>query len=378
MIYCDNAATTPLDKDVIKEMNKISSSIFGNPSSIHKFGQESRAIIERARLNMANLLGCNLSEIIFTGCGSESNNIALLGLLKEGDHFITTSYEHPAVLKTANKLEENGVDVTYIKPNSSGLIEVKDVENSIKKNTKLVSIMYVNNELGTENPIEKISKLTKKCGVIFHTDAVQIIGKKEISIKNTSIDLLSLSAHKFYGPKGIGALYIKDGINLFPTYYGGGQEKDLRPGTENIVYIHGMSIALQKAMNEKEKSKKKIENYESLFLEKLKKLKVNYTINGDNRISGILNITFHEILSQDLVIALDMKGYAISGGAACSSGSLKASTALTEINMNNEDVLKTVRISFGKNMAEEDIIGLSSCIANIINKHHQNRVDDVK
>jgi len=297
MIYCDSAATTPLDKDVIKEMNYISTSIFGNPSSIHKFGQESRAIIERARLNISNLLGCNLSEIIFTGCGSESNNIAMLGLLNRGDHLITSSYEHPAVLKTANELELKGIEVSYIKPNSNGIIELKKVQSAIKENTKLVSVMYVNNELGTQNPVDQISNMTNELGILFHTDAVQAIGKKNISLRDTNIDLLSLSAHKFYGPKGVGALYIRDGVKLLPTYYGGGQEKDLRPGTENIAYIHGMSVALETVIKNQDSWHEKLSKYENLFLDNLNKFNIRYTQNGKNLIGGILNITFHDILS---------------------------------------------------------------------------------
>ena len=366
MIYCDSAASTPLNEDVIAEMTEISSSIFGNPSSIHKFGQQSKAIIERARFNIANLLGADLSEIIFTGCGSESNNIAILGLLSKGDHFITSSYEHPAVLKIANELENNGIEVSYIKPTSNGVINPEDVKKNIKPNTKLVSIMYVNNELGTTNPIDAISKITKEQGVIFHTDAVQLIGKKSIKLQDTNIDLLSLSAHKFYGPKGVGALYIKQGVNLKSSYMGGGQEKDLRPGTENIVGIHGMSIALQKSMETIDEWSEKIKNYDNLFLENLDKLDVRYTVNGENRISGILNITFDEISSQDLVIALDMQGYAISGGSACSSGSVKASLTLSEIGMDEKLALKTVRISFGKNLTKDNIIGLSNSISSII------------
>ena len=366
MIYCDSAASTPLNEDVIAEMTEVSSSIFGNPSSIHKFGQESKAIIERARFNITNLLGADLSEIIFTGCGSESNNIAILGLLSKGDHFITSSYEHPAVLKIANELENNGIEVSYIKPTSNGVINPEDVKKNIKPNTKLVSIMYVNNELGTINPIDVISKITKERGVIFHTDAVQLIGKKSIKLQDTDIDLLSLSAHKFYGPKGVGALYIKQGVNLKSSYLGGGQEKDLRPGTENIVGIHGMSIALQKSMESIDEWSEKIKNYDNLFLENLDKLNVKYTINGEDRISGILNITFDEILSQDLVMALDMQGYAISGGSACSSGSVKASLTLSEIGMDEKLALKTVRISFGKNLTKDNIIGLSNSISSII------------
>ena len=372
MIYCDSAATTPLNKNVIDEMNKISSTVFGNPSSIHKFGQESRAIIERSRLKIANLLGCDLSEIIFTGCGTESNNIAMLGLLRKGDHLITTSYEHPAVLKTANELELKGVEVTYVKPDQNGVINSNQIKNTIKANTKLVSVMHVNNELGTENPIDEISQITNDMGVLFHTDAVQSIGKKNITLRNTKIDLLSLSAHKFYGPKGIGALYMRNGVNLIPTYFGGGQEKDLRPGTENISYIHGMAIALELAVKDCDAWHKKLSKFESLFLNNLKNENIKYTVNGKNLIGGILNITFHDILSQDLVIALDMKGYAISGGSACSSGSVKTSTTLQEIKMDQNLAQRTVRISFGKNLTEDDIDGLSKAITSIINKSNLN------
>ena len=368
MIYCDSAATTPLNENVMIEMNKISSTVFGNPSSIHKFGQESRAIIERSRLKIANLLGCDLSEIIFTGCGTESNNIAMLGLLSKNDHLITTSYEHPAVLKTANELELKGVEVTYIKPDKNGIINCNEVKAAIKENTKLVSVMHVNNELGTENSIEEISQITNDMGVLFHTDAVQSIGKKNITLRNTKIDLLSLSAHKFYGPKGIGALYMKNGVNLIPTYFGGGQEKDLRPGTENISYIHGMAIALELAVKDCEAWHKKLSKFESLFLNNLRNENIKYTVNGKNLIGGILNITFHDILSQDLVIALDMKGYAISGGSACSSGSVKTSTTLQQIKMDKNLAQRTVRISFGKNLNEDDIDGLSKAITSIINK----------
>ena len=372
MIYCDSAATTPLNENVMIEMNKISSTVFGNPSSIHKFGQESRAIIERSRLKIANLLGCDLSEIIFTGCGTESNNIAMLGLLSKNDHLITTSYEHPAVLKTANELELKGVEVTYIKPDKNGIINCNEVKSAIKKNTKLVSVMHVNNELGTENSIEEISQITNDMGVLFHTDAVQSIGKKNITLRNTKIDLLSLSAHKFYGPKGIGALYMKNGVNLIPTYFGGGQEKDLRPGTENISYIHGMAIALELAVKDCEAWHKKLSKFESLFLNNLRNENIKYTVNGKNLIGGILNITFHDILSQDLVIALDMKGYAISGGSACSSGSVKTSTTLQQIKMDKNLAQRTVRISFGKNLNEDDIDGLSKAITSIINKSNLN------
>ena len=367
MIYCDSAASTPLDKNVIAEMTAISSSIFGNPSSIHKFGQETKAVIERARLSIANDLGCDLSEIIFTGCGSESNNIALLGILKEGDHLITSSYEHPAVLNIARNLEKIGVNVSYISPDNNGLIDPNYIENEIKANTKLISVMYVNNELGTINPIDEIGAIARKNNILFHTDAVQIVGKEKINLNSQNIDLLSLSAHKFYGPKGVGALYLKNGINLTTTYFGGGQEKNLRPGTENVSGIHGMAIALNKSTKELSSWIETVNEYEDMFINELSNSKIKFIINGENRLPGIINITFIDILSADLVMALDMDGYAISGGSACSSGSAKPSATLKEIGMDDEMAMRTVRISFGKNLTTQNIQGLSKSISNIIN-----------
>jgi cysteine desulfurase len=367
MIYCDSAASTPLDENVIAEMTAISSSIFGNPSSIHKFGQETKAVIERARLSIANDLGCDLSEIIFTGCGSESNNIALLGILKEGDHLITSSYEHPAVLNIARNLEKTGVNVSYISPDNNGLIDPNHIENKIKANTKLISVMYVNNELGTINPIDEIGAIARKNNILFHTDAVQIVGKEKINLNSQNIDLLSLSAHKFYGPKGVGALYLKNGINLTTTYFGGGQEKNLRPGTENVSGIHGMAIALNKSTKELSSWIETVNKYEDIFINELSNSKIKFIINGKNRLPGIINITFIDIQSADLVMALDMYGYAISGGSACSSGSTKPSATLKEIGMDDEMAMRTVRISFGKNLTTQNIQGLSKSISNIIN-----------
>jgi len=366
MIYCDSAASTPIDKQVAEEMNDLSLRTFGNPSSIHKFGQETKAVIERARLSIAKNIGCDLSEIIFTGCGSESNNIALLGTLKNGDHLITSSYEHPAVLNVAKYLTTKGVDVSYITPNQDGVINPKDIENNIKQNTKLISIMYVNNELGTINPVDDIGIIARNNKVLLHTDAVQIIRKKKISLESHNIDLLSMSAHKFYGPKGVGALYIKDGVNLSTTYFGGGQEKDLRPGTENIVGIYGMSMALNKSIRELSEWEKKINEYEVAFIDYLNKKKIKFKINGEKRIPGIINISFNDILSQDLVMALDIRGYAISGGSACSSGSIKPSSTLKEIGMSDDMAIRTVRISFGKNLSKKNIISLSKAICDII------------
>ena len=368
-IYCDNAATTPIYNEVIKKMSKLMLITYGNPSSIHKLGQESKAVVERARLNIADSLMCDVSEIIFTGCGSESNNIALLGTLQEGDHLITSSYEHPAIEAVSKILLEQGIEVSYINPNSNGIIEPNNVKKNIKSNTKLISIMYVNNELGTENPIDKISLLSKENNLIFHTDAVQAIGKRKISLKNNNIDMLSLSAHKFYGPKGVGALYVKNGINLKAIYYGGGQEKNLRPGTENVVGIYGMSLSLKKSVNELSDWEGKVLELEETFLNQLKEKNIQYTINGANRIPGFINITFNNISSQDLVIGLDIKGFAISGGSACSSGSMNPSKVLKEIGLSDQAASQTVRISFGKNLSKNNVTDLASEISYLINNN---------
>ena len=373
MIYCDIAASTPIYKEVVEEMKNISLTTFGNASSIHKFGQETKAVIERARLSIANDLGCDLSEIVFTGCGSESNNIALLGVLKKGDHLITSSYEHPAILNVAKSLIKRGVDVSYITPDSNGVINPDDIKNEINANTKLISIMYVNNELGTINPIDEIGDIARANNILFHTDAVQIIGKEKINLKSQSIDLLSMSAHKFYGPQGVGALYVKNGVNLTTTYFGGGQEKSLRPGTENVSGIHGMSVALNKSIAELPSWLDTVNKYESIFIDELNKSKIKFIINGKNRISGIINMTFIDILSSDLVMALDIAGYAISGGSACSSGSTKPSATLKEIGMDDAMAMRTVRISFGKNLTESNIRNLSKSISDIIN--HQTTIE---
>ena len=373
MIYCDIAASTPIYKEVVEEMKDISLTTFGNASSIHKFGQETKAVIERARLSIANDLGCDLSEIVFTGCGSESNNIALLGVLKKGDHLITSSYEHPAILNVAKNLIKRGVDVSYITPDIDGVINPDDIKNEINANTKLISIMYVNNELGTINPIDEIGDIASTNNILFHTDAVQIIGKEKINLKSQNIDLLSMSAHKFYGPKGVGALYIKNGVNLTTTYFGGGQEKKLRPGTENVSGIHGMSVALNKSIAELPSWLDTVNKYERIFIDELNKSKIKFIINGKNRISGIINMTFIDILSSDLVMALDIAGYAISGGSACSSGSTKPSATLKEIGMDDAMAMRTVRISFGKNLTESNIRNLSKSISDIIN--HQTTIE---
>lgn len=365
-IYFDVAATTPVDEEVINLINKINLNYFGNPSSIHRHGQKSHNLIEKSRISIANSINCNPSEIIFTSGGSESNNLVLKGVLNAGDHLITSSYEHPSILALAKSIEKKGIEVTYIQPEKTGLINIESIEKNIKSNTKLISIMYVNNEIGTINPINEISQIAQDHNIFFHTDAVQIIGKKTVSVKN--IDFMSVGAHKFYGPKGIGFLYAKKGTIINPIIEGGGQENGFRAGTENLSFIAGMDLALKKSIQNISKNQRKIVELEKLFLKKLDQEKINYRINGESRLPGFLNITFHGIDGNNLLINLDMKNISISYGSACSSGTSKPPLALLEIGMPKNEAKSSVRISIGKFINETQITELIIALKNIIER----------
>ena len=365
-LYFDIAATTPLDNNVSKLMTEIQNTVFGNPSSIHQFGQKSRSLIETARRQMASSLNCKPNELIFTSGGSESNNLVLKGLLKAGDHLITSSYEHPAIIKVSQELEKYGVEVSYIKPNVDGIIDSNDIESAIKQNTKLISIMYVNNEIGSVNPIGNIVEVAKKNNIKVHTDAVQIIGKQSLDIKKIDVDFLSIAAHKYYGPKGIGALFIKSGNILDSVLQGGGQEKNLRPGTENISGIVGMGLATQIAIQNVVENSKKILDLENAFINALNEKKINYKLNGKCRIPGILNITFPAILGQTLVMKLDLNGIAVSFGSACSSGTPKPSEVLLNLGLTSDEALRTIRISIGKFHTDNDIYDLVNMLDEIL------------
>jgi len=367
--YFDSAATTPIDLEVIKLMNDINLSYFGNPSSIHQQGQKSHNIIEKSRKSIAQLLQCSDSEILFTSGGSESNNIVLKGMLKAGDHFITSSYEHPSIIKLVSELQSKNIEVSIIKPNSDGIIETQMVLSEIKENTKLVSIMYVNNELGTLNPIPEIGKALKNKNIFFHSDAVQYAGKGELDLSSLNINMLSLGAHKFYGPKGIGILYVKKGTSIEPLISGGGQENGMRAGTENISAIAGMELALKIAYSNFDSNHAYIKSLENHFLKKLTDNNIDYRINGErNRINGILNITFFQVDGHALLINLDMLNIAISYGSACSSGSASVPKTLLEIDMPEEEARCTVRISIGKTINQDDINFLVDSLKNIIGR----------
>ena len=367
-VYCDISATTPTNHEVVDLMATIQKSIFGNPSSIHKYGQESHAIIEKARIQVATALRCNQEEIIFTGSGTEANNIALEGFISPEDHVISTSYEHPSVINVLKSLEHRGTSLNFIKPNKNGKIDPKSIENLISKNTKLVSIMLANNELGSVNDIKKISEIVKNNNIALHVDAVQCVGKVPINLKELRIDLMSLSAHKFYGPKGIGALFIRKGIDLKTTINGGGQELNLRPGTENISAIAGLGLAISKACENINKNIDYVKNLENIFIKQLDKYKIDYVLHIKDRLPGVLAIAFPNIDGQSLLIALDLKGVAVSFGSACSSGTTKASQILLDSDISEELAKSTLRISFGKIHSEEDVLYVAKQLSEIIKR----------
>ena len=354
-IYCDISATTPVNESVIDFMASIHRSTFGNPSSIHKYGQESHIIIEKARIETAKSLNCHQEEIIFTASGTESNNIALEGIIKPGYHIISTTYEHPSVMNVLKSLEKKGTDLTLIKPDTDGKISAKNIEKEICENTKLISVMYANNELGSINNIKKIAEVAKKNQIILHVDAVQCVGKIPIDLNELKIDLMSLSAHKFYGPKGVGALFIRKGIDLKTILNGGGQELNLRPGTENISGIAGLGLSISMACDNIEKNIKYVKNLEEIFIKQLNSYKINYILHIKDRLPGVITIGFPNIDGQSLLIALDLKGIAVSFGSACSSGTTKASQILLDAGIDENLAKSTLRFSFGKIHTEEDV-----------------------
>ena len=367
-VYCDISATTPIDDEVIKLMGKIQKNIFGNPSSIHKYGQESHAIIEKSRIEVANALNCHQEEIIFTGSGTEANNIALEGVTDKGNHIISSSYEHPSVMNVINSLTQKGVKVSLINPDKNGKINLESIKSCITKKTKIISIMFANNELGSINNIMEISEFTKKNNLILHVDAVQCVGKIPIDLNIIKLDLMSLSAHKFYGPKGVGALFIRKGLNLKTILNGGGQELNLRPGTENISGIAGMGMAISKASNNINQNIKHLKKLENIFIKELNKYKINYVLHINDRLPGVLAIGFPGIDGQSLVIALDLKGIAVSFGSACSSGTTKASKILLDAGIDESMAKSTLRISFGKIHTKNDVEYVAKQLSDIIER----------
>ncbi len=373
-IYLDNSATTRIDDRVLEEMLPYLKSNYGNASSLYSLGRESKKAIEDARDKVAKFLNCKSSEIYFTSGGSESDNTAIKGIAranrKKGNHIITSKIEHRAVLETCKTLEKEGFEITYLDVDRYGRVDVEKLKSVIRKDTILISIMYANNEIGTIQDIEKIGKIARENGICFHTDAVQAVGILDIDVEKQNIDSLSLSAHKFYGPKGIGVLYVKKNIKFEKFIDGGHQERNKRAGTENVANIVGLAKALEIATESLQAHKNKISSLRDYFESNLKSKIENATINGDieNRLPGNSNISFLGVNGQDLLLNLDMLGICVSSGSACTSGSIDPSHVLTAIGLDEEKAKSSIRISIGKYNTKEDIDYLIKNLVEIIKR----------
>jgi cysteine desulfurase len=361
LIYFDNAATTPLDERVFEEMKGFLLHNYGNASSIHTFGRKARAGVDKSREIIAKMLNVQESEIYFTSGGTESNNLAIKGIAHsyqdKGNHIITSSVEHPSVLNTCRFLESQGFKVTYLPVDGFGMVDPSDVRKAISKNTIIVSIMHANNEVGTINDIDEIGKITKEFEVLFHTDAVQTFGKLPIDVNKIGVDILSLSAHKIYGPKGIGGLYVRKGIKIQPQQYGGGQERNKRSGTENVPNIVGFRKAVEIRGFEMENEYKYLTKLEKYFKTKLSEKIDNIFFNThpERKLPGYLNISFSETEGESLLLSLDLEGIAVATGSACSSGSIEPSYVLLAMGLSPERIQSSIRITMGKQNSNEDI-----------------------
>jgi len=373
-IYLDHAATTYVKPEVFEAMKPFFCEHFGNASSIYSMGRDSKKAVEEARERVAKAIGAQTREIYFTGSGSEADNWALKGIAaankQKGNHIITSAIEHPAIMNTCKYLEGEGFEVTYLPVDSDGLISVEQLKNSIKGSTILISIMFANNEIGTIQPIEEIGKIAREKGVLFHTDAVQAIGNIAINVEKMNIDLLSMSGHKFYGPKGIGALYIRKGVKISSFIHGGQQERGKRASTENIPNIVGLGKAIELAAENLEEYNKKLISLREKTIEGLMARVPYIRLNGHrtNRLPGNVNMSFQFIEGESLLLMLDMKGVCGSSGSACSSGSLDPSHVLLAIGLPHEIAHGSLRLTFGDENTEEDVDFLLEEIPKIVNR----------
>ena len=360
-VYLDNAATTALSPKVLEQMMPYLTTIYGNPSSPHSFGQEARKGVDHARDQVAKALNALPEEIIFTGCGTESDNTVLFGVAeryaKKGNHIITTNVEHHAILHTCEALEKRGVEVTYLPVDENGMVTGEQVANAITDKTILVSIMFANNEVGTIMPIAEIGKVCRERGVLFHTDAVQAVGHVPIDVKAMNIDMLSLSAHKFHGPKGVGALYMKKGIRLPSYVMGGAQERNRRAGTENVAGIVGLGAAIALATQTLEESAARMTRLRDKLIAGIAQRIPEVKLNGHPtmRLPNNVNYSIKYIEGESILLMLDMNGIAASSGSACTSGSLDPSHVLLALGLSHEGAHGSVRLTLSDETTEEDI-----------------------
>lgn len=372
--YFDNSATTRIKEEVLQEMFPYLSVQYGNPSSIYSIGRNAKRAIEEARKRVASLINCKPEEIYFTSCGSESDNTALKGIAyanqKKGKHIITSKIEHPAILHSCQNLENHGFEVTYLDVDKNGFVNLETLKNAIRPDTILISIMSANNEIGTIEPIEEIAKIAHKNNIIFHTDAVQAVGNIPIDVQKMEIDMLSLSGHKIYAPKGVGALYIKKGIEFERFIDGGHQEKNKRAGTENVAQIVALGKAAQIAEKNLTQYQNKLKELRDFCLKEMKENIPNFRINGtmEKRLPGNLNVSFEGVDSSELLFKLDEFGICASGGSACSSGDNNPSHVLTAIGVPSELAKGAIRLTFGDFNTKEDVEYLVKILKEVLAK----------
>ena len=375
IIYADHSATTYVKPEVLEEMLPFFSTNFGNPSSMYSLGRTSKEAVEKSRKQVAKAIGAKCKdEIYFTSGGSEADNMIIKGIARanrnKGNHIITTKIEHPAVLNTCKSLEKEGFEITYLGVNSKGFININDLKNAIKDETILISIMFANSEIGTIQNIKEIGKLARFKEIYFHTDAVQAIGNVNIDVNDMCIDALSLSAHKFYGPKGIGAAYINKKVKFDNLICGGHQERSKRAGTENVPAIVGLGKAIEIASQNVEKYNEKLLGLRNHFIENLKEKIDGIVINGDleKRLPGNVNVTLPNIDSETMLIMLDMNGICASAGSACTTTSVNPSHVLTAIGLNEKIAKCSLRLTFGEENTIEDVDFIIENIVNICKK----------
>lgn len=374
-IYVDHAATAPVHPDVIEKMVSVMSSQFGNASSIHSFGREARQILDQSRAQIAGSIGANESEIIFTSGGTEADNFAIVGVAEayqsKGKHIITTQIEHHAVLHTCERLEKQGFEVTYLPVNETGVISIEQLQNALREDTILVSVMFGNNEVGTIQPIAEIGELLKDHQALFHTDAVQAYGLEKIDVNALGIDLLSVSAHKINGPKGVGFLYARKGIGLSSLLLGGQQERKRRAGTENVPGIAGFSEAVKIAQEKQGERRAMYQQFKQIFVDTLTNEAIEFFVNGclDNGLPHVLNISFPGTNVEAMLVNLDMVGIAASSGSACTAGAIDPSHVLVAMfGKNSERLQNSLRFSFGLNNTVEQIEKVAHETAKIVKR----------
>ena len=372
--YFDNAATTPVREEVVKEMLPFFGVEYGNASVMYSLGRNAKKAMKRARERVARAIKADINEIYFTSCGSESDNLAIKGFAYEnkskGNHIITSKIEHHAVLDSCKTLEKQGFKVTYLNVDDKGKINLEELVNSITNQTILITIMFANNEIGTIEPIEEIAKIAKEKNIVFHTDAVQAIGNVKIDVKQMNIDMLSLSGHKFYAPKGVGALYVKNGINFKKLQDGGEQEYNKRAGTENVAEIVGLGKAIELIYNDYDEYNRKLITLRKHYIDRVKNEISNCKVNGDliNRLPGNANVSFKNVNGSELLFELDKYGICASAGSACSTSNPAPSHVLTAIGLDKNYIGGTLRVSFGRDNTMEDVDFLVNRLKEFVDK----------